>query len=126
MRKYGLIGYPLTHSFSQTYFTAKFAQEGIIDCSYSNFSLKEIGGLHDVLADPELCGLNITIPYKVDVLAFLDEQSPVVAAIGACNCVRIEHGRLTGYNTDVVGFEQSLVKKLGAHHQKALVLGTGG
>jgi shikimate dehydrogenase len=126
MRRYGLIGYPLTHSFSQRYFTEKFEREGIQDCSYSNFSLATIDELPGVLSDSELCGLNVTIPYKEKVIAYLDEQSPVVAAIGACNCIRIEGGRRTGYNTDVVGFEQSLVKKLGGHHEQALILGTGG
>jgi shikimate dehydrogenase len=79
-----------------------------------------------VLADTELCGLNVTIPYKEQVLRFLDKRSPVVEAIGACNCIRIEGGGLTGHNTDVVGFEQSLLPKLGPHHRRALVLGTGG
>jgi len=126
MRRYGLIGYPLTHSFSQRYFTEKFEREGIQDCSYSNFSLTTIDELAGILSDAELCGLNVTIPYKEKVIAYLDEQSPVVAAIGACNCIRIEGGRRTGYNTDVVGFEQSLVGHLGYHHRRALVLGTGG
>ncbi len=126
MRRYGLLGYPLTHSFSQRYFTEKWAREGIGDCSYSNFSLPDIGELPGVLADDSLCGLNVTIPYKEKVLAFLDERSAVVAKIGACNCIRIEGGRLTGHNTDVVGFEQALVKKLGDHHREALILGTGG
>ncbi|GGB25740.1 shikimate dehydrogenase family protein [Puia dinghuensis] len=126
MRRYGLIGYPLTHSFSQRYFSEKFEREGIKDCVYDNFSLVSIDELAAVLADAELCGLNVTIPYKEQVLAFLDERSPVVAAIGACNCIRIDGGRLTGYNTDVVGFEQSLLPKLGSHHRRALILGTGG
>ena len=126
MRHYGLIGYPLSHSFSQRYFTEKFEREGITDCSYSNFSIPKIDELSTVLADPELCGLNVTIPYKQQVIRFLDVMSPVVEAIGACNCIRIEGGVLTGHNTDVVGFEKSLVKKLGSHHHQALVLGTGG
>jgi len=126
MRRYGLIGYPLTHSFSQKYFTEKFEREGISGCVYVNFPIASIDELPAVLADPELCGLNVTIPYKEQVLAFLDERSPVVAAIGACNCIRIEGGILTGHNTDVVGFEQSLLPKLGSHHRRALVLGTGG
>ncbi|HTI93249.1 MAG TPA: shikimate dehydrogenase [Puia sp.] len=126
MRRYGLLGYPLTHSFSQQYFTEKFQREGIADCSYSNFSLPDIGELTEVLSDASLCGLNVTIPYKEKVIPFLHESSPVVSEIGACNCIRIEGSRLTGYNTDVVGFEQSLVRKLGDHHRSALVLGTGG
>jgi shikimate dehydrogenase len=126
MRRYGLIGYPLTHSFSQKYFTEKFEREGITDCTYSNFSLPQIGELAGVLADPELRGFNITIPYKQAVLDYLHSKSDVVAAIGACNCIRIEGGQLTGYNTDVVGFEQSMVRHLAPHHSRALVLGTGG
>ena len=126
MRRYGLIGYPLTHSFSQKYFTEKFEREGITDCTYSNFSLLQIGELTGVLADPELRGFNITIPYKQAVLDYLHYKNEVVAAIGACNCIRIEDGVLTGYNTDVVGFERSLVRHLAPHHRRALVLGTGG
>jgi shikimate dehydrogenase len=126
MRKFGLIGYPLTHSFSQRFFTEKFEREGIADCVYSNFSIPSIAFLAAVLDDAELCGLNVTIPYKKDVIDFLDVLSPVVEAIGACNCIRISEGRRFGFNTDVVGFEQSLVKKLAGHHRRALVLGTGG
>ena len=126
MRRYGLIGYPLGHSFSQRYFTEKFEREGISDCTYSNFSLGQIGELAAVLGDAALCGLNVTIPYKEQVISFLDALSPVVEEIGACNCIRVADGMLTGHNTDVVGFEQSLVPQLGAHHRQALVLGTGG
>jgi shikimate dehydrogenase len=126
MRKFGLIGYPLTHSFSQRYFTEKFEREGIDDCVYTNFSIPSIAFLPAVLDDAELRGLNVTIPYKKDAIDFLDVLSPVVEAIGACNCIKIEGGRRFGFNTDVVGFEQSLVKKLAGHHRKALILGTGG
>lgn len=126
MKRYGLIGYPLSHSFSQRYFTEKFQREGISDCTYSNFSLASINELPAVLADPELRGLNVTIPYKQQVLPFLTAMSPVVESIGACNCIRIDGASRVGHNTDVVGFERSLVKKLGSHHQQALVLGTGG
>lgn len=127
MRRFGLLGYPLTHSFSQKYFTEKFSRLGLIDCVYENFSLPHIGDLAVVLQEKkDLCGFNITIPYKKQVLSFLDEVSPVVAAIGACNCVQIKEGKLTGYNTDVVGFERSLKPFLQSHHTKALVLGTGG
>jgi len=126
MRKYGLIGFPLSHSFSQRYFTEKFQKENIEDCQYEAYSLPEIGGLSVLLQDPLLCGLNVTIPYKEQVLPFLHELDPVVAQIRACNCISIRGGRLTGYNTDVVGFRQSLQKKLRPHHDRALVLGTGG
>lgn len=126
MRRYGLIGYPLTHSFSQRYFTEKFEREEIAGCEYLNFPISNIEELPGLLNDAELCGLNITIPYKEKVLPYLDERSPVVEAIGACNCIRIRGGRLRGHNTDVVGFQQSLLPKLGSRHRRALVLGTGG
>lgn len=127
MRRFGLLGYPLSHSFSQKYFTEKFSQLGITDASYENFSLPTIDALSDILKEKnDLCGFNITIPYKKQVLHFLDAQSDVVSSIGACNCVHIKDGKLTGHNTDVVGFEQSLKPFLKPNHTKALVLGTGG
>jgi shikimate dehydrogenase len=126
MKRYGLIGYPLTHSFSQKYFTEKFEKEGIRDCIYLNFPITSIEALPGLLGDDLLCGLNVTIPYKQEVLRYLDQRSEVVSAIGACNCIRIDNGRLTGHNTDVVGFELSLLPKLGSHHRQALVLGSGG
>jgi shikimate dehydrogenase len=126
MKKYGLIGYPLTHSFSQRYFTEKFVTEKISGCSYSNFPLPDIGRLEAVLADPGLRGLNVTIPYKEQILPFLHEQNEVVKKIRACNCIRIDDGQLFGFNTDVIGFEESLAGQLKPHHEQALVLGTGG
>ena len=127
MRRFGLIGYPLSHSFSQKYFTEKFAQLGLTDCVYENFSFPDIKQLTDVLAaHKDLCGFNITIPHKKTVIPFLYNQSEVVNKIGACNCVHIQNGKLTGYNTDVVGFEQSLLPFLKKHQIKALILGTGG
>lgn len=126
MRKFGLIGYPLTHSFSQRYFTEKFAKEGITDASYSVFPLTHIEELTGLVADPALRGLNVTIPYKEQVLSFLDERNEIVRAIQACNCIKIEGGKRVGYNTDVIGFRNSLVKKLQTHHKQALILGTGG
>jgi shikimate dehydrogenase len=126
VRKFGLIGYPLTHSFSQKYFTEKFQREGVSDAVYENFPIPSVDALPDVLRDPVLCGLNVTIPYKQEVMAFLHSADPVVAQIGACNCIRISGGRLYGYNTDVVGFEQSVIRKLQPWHTQALILGTGG
>ncbi|HEX9512601.1 MAG TPA: shikimate dehydrogenase [Puia sp.] len=126
MRKFGLIGYPLSHSFSQRYFTEKFEREGIADASYSVYPLAQIGELTALFGDPELCGLNVTIPYKEQVLPFLDGRNEVVQEINACNCIRIEKGKRVGYNTDVVGFRESLLKKLQPHHEQALILGTGG
>ena len=127
MKRYGLIGYPLTHSLSQQYFTQKFIEEGIEDCVYERFSMPSITDLHEILnTHQDLCGFNITIPYKKEVLAFLTERSKAVEEVGACNCVKIESGKLIGYNTDVIGFENSLIPFLKSTHNKALVLGTGG
>lgn len=126
MRKFGLIGYPLGHSFSGKYFREKFSREHIADSVYSNYEISSITGLPDILQDPELEGLNVTIPYKESVIPFLHKKDPVVSAIAACNCIRIEKGILTGFNTDVIGFEQSLVEKLTARDKRALILGTGG
>lgn len=127
MKRYGLIGYPLSHSFSQRYFTEKFARESIHDAIYENYSIAEIDQLKNILKQQhELCGFNVTIPYKKEVLSFLSSSSPVVEAMGACNCVKIEKEKLIGHNTDVVGFEQSLLPYLKGHHHRALILGTGG
>ena len=127
MKRYGLIGYPLTHSLSQQYFTDKFSQEGIDDCIYERFSIPSIDDLHTILdIHKDLCGFNITIPYKKEVLAFLTERSKAVEEVGACNCVKIEGQNLIGYNTDVIGFENSLIPFLKPTHNQALVLGTGG
>lgn len=127
MRHFGLIGYPLSHSFSQSFFTNKFREEQITDCVYENFPLEHIDALRDVLeTHPQLVGLNVTIPYKEKVMAYLHHQSDVVKKIGACNCIKIVNGELHGYNTDVTGFENSLRPLLESHHRKALVLGTGG
>lgn len=126
MKVYGLIGYPLTHSFSQRYFSEKFQKEQITGVVYENFSLHQIEEIEQVFERPGLSGLNVTIPYKEAILPWLDELDPVVAAVGACNCIRIQNGKRKGYNTDVIGFERSLDPHLKPHHQKALILGTGG
>lgn len=126
MRKFGLIGKPLGHSFSGKYFREKFDREGIKNCLYSNYELPDISAFREILTDPELCGLNVTIPYKEDVLPFLHNKDKVVAEMGACNCIRIERGILTGFNTDVIGFERSFVEKLLKTDERALILGTGG
>jgi shikimate dehydrogenase len=126
MRKFGLIGYPLGHSFSGKYFTEKFHRTAIDDCTYSNFEISSIAELPEILEDPELVGLNVTIPYKESVIPFLHEKHPVVKEIAACNCIKIVKGQLTGYNTDVIGFESSLIEKLTVKDARALILGTGG
>ena len=131
MDKYGLIGYPLGHSFSISYFNQKFADEGI-NAKYENFEIASIDILPEILdKNPELKGLNVTIPYKEKVIPFLDSVTPEARAIGAVNVIRVTHEKnkiiLKGYNSDVIGFTQSIEpmidKKL---HKKALILGTGG
>ncbi len=127
MKVYGLIGYPLSHSFSKGFFAGKFAREGIRDCMYESFPIPEINELPALLAQyPDLQGLNVTIPYKQAVMSYLDELSPAAAQIGAVNCIHFKEGRKTGYNTDAIGFRRSLEPLLQPHHNKALVLGTGG
>ena len=127
MRLFGLIGFPLTHSFSKRYFTEKFEREGKSDCHYELFPLPSSADLPRLLKEqPDLQGLNVTIPYKQDVLGYLHGRSEVVQDIGACNCIRIRDGRLEGFNTDVTGFEQSLISQLLPGHDRALILGTGG
>lgn len=128
MRRFGLIGRPLGHSASAAYFTEKFAREGL-PCAYELYELASIDELPELLAAvPELCGLNVTIPYKREVIARLDELSFEAQAIGAVNCIRREaDGRLAGYNTDIVGLRASLDELLGSDvPEEALVLGTGG
>jgi len=130
MREYGLIGYPLSHSFSQAYFTEKFERLGLTDYTYRLFPLEHLDELPALLrAHPHLQGLNVTIPYKEAVLPYLHRLSPEAARIGAVNTVRLEKAGLSGYNTDVIGFEHSLVgflKGVALAELKALVLGTGG
>lgn len=127
MRAFGLIGYPLGHSFSKKYFAEKFEREGITGNVYELYPLEQIGEIEELLnSNPHLAGLNVTIPYKEQVIAYLDSMSPVVEEIGACNCIHIQDGRLMGHNTDVIGFSRSLLPKLKPHHKKALILGTGG
>lgn len=122
---FGLIGYPLTHSFSPGYFARKFAVERIA-ARYEAFPLLEISGFKALLATQQLCGLNVTIPYKQAVMPLLTEVDAVALAIGAVNCISIKSGRTTGHNTDAAGFEKSLMPLLGRGHKRALVLGTGG
>src|SRR5689334_3855072 len=106
MQLFGLIGYPLTHSFSKNYFAEKFRKEGIENCEYENFQLATISDLPALLEQyPALQGLNVTIPYKESVLRFLTDSNDLVKQTGACNCIRIDNKKLIGYNTDILGFE---------------------
>ncbi len=130
MDKYGIIGYPLTHSFSISYFNEKFANENI-DAKYINFEIPSIDDFLEVVeTNPELRGLNVTIPYKEKVISFLDTLSPEARAIGAVNVIKVTHeGKntvLKGYNSDVIGFTRSIEPILKPYHKKALILGTGG
>lgn len=130
MDKYGLIGYPLEHSFSISYFNEKFENEGI-DAQYVNFEIPDIEDLPEILdSNPNLKGFNVTIPYKEKIIGYLDAISPEANAIGAVNVVKVTHkGKQTylkGYNSDVIGFMKSIEPMLETSHKKALVLGTGG
>ena len=126
MDKYGIIGFPLGHSFSRGFFTEKFAREGI-DAQYLNFEIPDAGMLLDVLRDnPELRGLNVTLPHKQAVIPLLDELSDEAREIGAVNVIRVRDGRLKGFNSDIIGFTESIKPLLQPHHKQALVLGTGG
>lgn len=127
MPLYGLIGYPLTHSFSKKYFTEKFEREKLADCSYELFPLASVDELPQLISShPSLVGLNVTIPYKQKVLSMLDDRQAIPAAVDACNCIHIKQEKLTGYNTDITGFQKSLQPLLQVHHSQALVLGNGG
>src|ERR1700744_4003550 len=145
MKYYGLIGFPLSHSFSKKYFTAKFAEEHITDAVYDMYPLEHIKDLQDMLdANPHLCGLNVTVPHKINVLKYLDWIEHNARTAGAVNCIRIsaespvqaafsgEVGikghdfKLEGFNTDIYGFEASLKPLLKKQHDEALVLGDGG
>jgi shikimate dehydrogenase len=130
MRKFGLIGYPLSHSFSKRYFADKFRKEKISDCTYENFELRAIDDFPALLKTyPGLSGLNVTIPYKQSVMTYLDGLDHVARKIGAVNVIKFsENGRLTGYNSDYYGFRYTLERWLGMDKTriKALILGTGG
>ncbi len=134
MRTFGLLGYALTHSFSKKYFTEKFMVGKITDARYELFPIKNIQEFPALLKhEPDLSGLNVTIPYKEQIIPFLDELDETAKAVGAVNCIRVQRHPnketptlLKGYNTDVYGFQQSIKPFLEQHHQRALILGTGG
>ena len=127
MRKFGLIGFPLGHSFSKKYFTEKFSREGIQGCQFELYPIPRIQEFTQLFAsEPSLEGLSVTIPYKEQVIPYLDGLDPACAQIGAVNCIRIRDGKKIGFNTDYLGFKQSLQSWLGSEIPNALVLGTGG
>lgn len=130
MKTFGLLGFPLSQSFSQKYFTSKFEQEQI-DARFLNFELETIKEVPAMLEHhPYIAGLSVTIPYKEQIFDYLDEVDDKAKAIGAVNCVRLTWNNkkpyLKGFNTDVIGFSDSIKPLLKEHHTKALVLGTGG
>ena len=131
MRKFGLIGYPLGHSFSKKYFAEKFLNEQITDCYYDNYPLTNLNQLQKLIADEsELCGLNVTIPYKSEIIGLLDVIETEANEIGAVNVLKIKrlNGRvkLYGYNSDVTGIRDSLLPFIKPEVRNAIVLGTGG
>jgi len=132
MRKFGLVGFPLSHSFSKKYFTEKFEREKLADCIYELFPLTNIDQLEGLISGTtELTGLNITVPYKKKVLPIIDELDSSAIEAGAVNCIKINRSfgnkvELQGYNTDLFGFRQSIKPFLESKHEKALILGTGG
>jgi shikimate dehydrogenase len=127
MKQYGLIGYPLGHSFSKKYFEEKFATENLQGCSFELFPIEKVEAFTEIIGtNKNLHGLAVTIPHKEAVMYFLTEITDAAKAIGAVNCIKIIDGKTTGYNTDVIGFEKSLLPLLQPHHTIALVLGTGG
>lgn len=130
MKKFGLIGYPLGHSFSKNFFNEKFHSENI-DAEYVNFEIPTIKDLTKVLLlNPDLVGMNVTIPYKEQVIPYLDELDPDAKEIGAVNVIKLvrqkNKTKLVGYNSDIIGFMQSIEPLLEPQHKKALILGTGG
>ena len=127
MKLFGLIGYPLGHSFSKKYFDKKFEDENINNASFELFPIKDIGEYNRLIAvNQNLKGLAVTIPYKQSILPFINYVTVAAKEIGAVNCIKFIDGHTTGHNTDVIGFEKSLLPLLQPHHAKALVLGTGG
>ena len=126
MRQFGLIGYPLSHSFSQGFFSKKFLNENIVDAQYENYPIDNIQAFSSLWENENLEGLNVTIPYKKEVIPFIQFPSSVVQKINACNCIRKFNNELYGYNTDVIGFEKSLLPLLKSSHTQAFRLGKGG
>ena len=127
MKRYGLIGHPLEHSFSKDWFTDKFESQGLEGHRYDLFPIADINALPDLIASTKgLCGLNVTIPHKRSVFPLLHRIDPLAAAVGAVNTIAIEDGKLVGYNTDVAGFRATVLPLLNGEKPRALVLGSGG
>ncbi len=126
-KQYGLIGFPLSHSFSKKYFEEKFKKDKMRSCVYKNFEIEHISSFPKlILEQKNLRGLNVTAPYKQTVIAYLDELDATAKKINAVNCIKILSDRTIGFNTDVVGFEKTFLPLVKPHHAKALILGNGG
>ena len=125
-KTYGLIGKEISHSFSPKYFKEKFKKENIRNCDYKLFSLNDIKEFKELLSNHSIQGLNVTIPYKQDIIPFLDKVDTLAKHIQAVNTIQFKNNKLIGYNTDVIGFEKSFKPLLKKYHKKALVFGTGG
>ena len=126
MRQFGLLGKKLGHSFSKKYFTEKFNKLNLRDCKYELYELERVQEFTTLVKENNFSGLNVTIPYKEHILPYLDKFDPVVEQIGACNTIAFQNDKLIGYNTDVIGFEKSLIPYLAPIHSSALILGNGG
>ena len=126
MKIFGLIGHPVSHSFSKVFFDAKFEKEKLSDCRYDLMDLSTIKEVVSLRSNEHVFGLNVTIPYKMSILPFLDSISEEAQKIGAVNTIKIKNGKWIGYNTDAIGFQRSLVPLLNPSIKKALVLGSGG
>ncbi len=126
MKKFGLIGFPLGHSFSKKYFAQKFEDEQIDNCFYENYPLEKIEDFLQLKNKNNLVGINVTIPYKEKVIKYLDELDAEAQKIRAVNTILFKNGKSKGFNTDIYGFEKSISPLLKNHHKKALILGTGG
>ncbi len=127
MRKFGLIGYPLDHSFSKSYFEKKFDRENILDAEYQNYPLSSIDQFSQLIeSTPELKGLNVTIPYKESIIPFLTELDETAQEVGAVNTIKFIDGKLIGYNTDAWGFAKSLLSMASPKMKRALIIGNGG
>lgn len=126
MRKFGLIGKSLSHSFSSSYFENKFSTNNLLDCSYQNFELENIDNIRSFVLENQLQGLNVTIPYKEEIIKHLDSLSEEALQIGAVNCISLNGDKLIGHNTDHYGFTKSITPFIQERHKKALILGTGG